>query len=86
MRRKGIKAINHYGEYADIQNLELPISTPEKIKASWRVLHTKKIKDQFDPHKLDLYKKRIIKAWKQKINPEGPPEISSENNEVSNGR
>lgn len=76
MEKKGIKPINHYGKYADIQNLELPIDTPEKIRASWRVLHTRNFRNQFSEHKLDLYKKRIERAWKRKINPEGPPALN----------
>lgn len=76
MERKGLKPINHYRQYADIQNLELPIDTPEKIRASWRVLHTRSFRNQFSEHKIDLYKKRIERAWKRKINPEGPPSIN----------
>lgn len=69
------RGIHEYGnvEFADDVNKKYPIDTPEHIRAAWTYLHMPRDYDKYDEKDRQIIKNRIIKAWKEKINPQGPP-------------
>lgn len=65
-----------YGDvkFADPDNDKYPIDTDEHIRAAWNYIHKEKDADKYSAEDLAAIKKRIVAAWKDKIDPEGPPE------------
>ncbi|MDD3237144.1 MAG: hypothetical protein PHV37_03515 [Candidatus Gastranaerophilales bacterium] len=77
-KREGVypeHGLHEYGNvlFADPVNKKYPIDTPEHIKAAWRYIHMYRDEDKYSPQDLRTIEERIIQAWKDKINPEGPP-------------
>jgi len=69
------EGIKKYGkvEFADNINNNYPIDTEEHIRAAWRYVHMGRNEAEYDREDLDILEEKIIKAWKEKINSEGPP-------------
>lgn len=65
-------------EYADPGYQEdgkkrYPLDTEEHIRAAWNYVHQKKNADKYTADQLDKVKAKIIAAWKDKIDSDGPP-------------
>lgn len=65
-----------YGDvqFADEVNKKYPIDTPEHIRAAWTYIHMPRDYDKYDFQDRQIILNNIIQAWKDKINPSGPPE------------
>lgn len=70
------RGLNEYGdvEFADSVNKKYPIDTEEHIRAAWSYFHMPRDYEKYNDADRKVIKNRIIKAWKDKINPSGPPE------------
>ena len=66
---------NKYGsvEFADPVNNKYPIDTEEHIRAAWSYIHMPRDYEKYDAKDLQIIEKRIVRAWKEKIDPAGPP-------------
>lgn len=75
------RGLHEYGDtiFADETNKKYPIDTPEHIRAAWSYFHMPRDYDKYSEKDRQTIKNRIIKAWQEKINPEGPP---SENEKI----
>lgn len=64
-----------YGDvkFADEQNKKYPIDTPAHIRAAWNYINKPKNAAKYDAKDLKTIKSRIIAAWKEKIDSNGPP-------------
>ena len=71
-----------YGDvkFADPENSKYPIDTEEHIRAAWNYIHKGKDADKYDSEKLAEMKRKIVSAWKEKIDPSGPPESQKDSN------
>lgn len=77
-KRKDVYPNHGLHEYGDVQfadpvNDKYPIDTEEHIRAAWSYIHMPRNYDKYSEKDLKTIEDRIIKAWKEKINPEGPP-------------
>lgn len=70
------RGLHEYGKvkFADSVNDKYPIDTEEHIRAAWSYIHMPRNYDKYDKADIKTIEDRIIEAWKEKINPEGPPE------------
>lgn len=70
------RGLHKYGnvEFADDVNKKYPVDTEEHIRAAWSYIHMKRDADKYSAKDLKTIENKIIKAWKEKINPDGPPE------------
>jgi hypothetical protein len=68
------RAVAEYGNvtYADPENKKYPIDTSAHIHAAWSYIRMPKNAAKY-PDKGAAIKRRIISAWKKKIDPKGPP-------------
>ncbi|WP_273919965.1 DUF6582 domain-containing protein [Burkholderia pseudomallei] len=64
-----------YGDvkYADEKNSKYPIDTEEHIRAAWSYINKEKDAAEYSADELKTVKDRIIAAWKDKIDKDGPP-------------
>ncbi|WP_198390961.1 DUF6582 domain-containing protein [Burkholderia ubonensis] len=64
-----------YGDvkYADEKNSKYPIDTEEHIRAAWSYINKEKNAAEYSADDLKTVKDRIIAAWKDKIDKDGPP-------------
>ena len=71
------RGLHEYGnvEFADDVNNKYPIDTEEHIRAAWNYIHIPRDYEKYSDKDRKTIENRIIKAWKEKINPEGPPSI-----------
>ena len=67
-------------KFADPENSKYPIDTEEHIRAAWNYIHKGKDADKYDSEKLAEMKRKIVAAWKEKIDPSGPPESQKDSN------
>lgn len=69
------RGLHEYGdvEFGDSVNNKYPIDTPEHIRAAWSYFHMPRDYEKYSPKDREAIKNKIIKAWKEKISPEGPP-------------
>jgi len=51
-----------------------PIDTEEHIRAAWSYIHHEKNAGEYTAEQLASIKRRIVAAWKKKIDEKGPPE------------
>ena len=65
-----------YGDvkFADPENKKYPIDTPEHIRAAWNYIQKGKDAGKYSAEDVKSIKARIVAAWKDKIDPKGPPE------------
>lgn len=70
------RGLNEYGDvkFADPVNDKYPIDTPEHIRAAWSYIHMPRNYNKYTPEDVKTIEDRIVRAWKEKIDPEGPPE------------
>lgn len=67
-----------YGKvkFADTKNKKYPIDTEEHIRAAWNYIHQKHNAAKYSAEDLASIRRKIIAAWKQKIDEKGPPEAT----------
>lgn len=68
-------------EYADPgyqadKKKRYPLGSEEEIRAAWNYVHKSRDADKYSPEHLKTIKARIVKAWREKIGKDGPPEAS----------
>lgn len=70
------RGITRYGhvQFADQVNDKYPIDTPEHIRAAWSYIHQIRNENKYSRWDVHNIEQRIIRAWKQQIDPRGPPE------------
>lgn len=75
MEKEGEKK---YGDvkFADPENDKYPIDTEKHIRAAWDYIHKDEDADKYGADDLAAIKRRIVAAWKDKIDPAGPPEAA----------
>jgi hypothetical protein len=59
--------------YQDDKQKRYPIDTEAHIRAAWNYIHRQRNARPYTKEQLDRIKARIIAAWKDKIDPDGPP-------------
>jgi hypothetical protein len=64
-----------YGDvkFADEANKKYPIDTPAHIRAAWNYINKPKNAAKYDAKDLKTIKSKIVSAWKDKIDANGPP-------------
>jgi hypothetical protein len=69
-----------YGDvsFADAKNKKYPIDTEEHIRAAWNYINKEKNAGKYDAGDLKTIKARIVSAWKEKIDKDGPPSAEAE--------
>lgn len=72
-KNRGLHKYGHV-EFADPVNAKYPIDTEEHIRAAWSYIHMPRNYEKYTQSDIKTIESRIIKAWKEKINKEGPPE------------
>ena len=60
-------------EYADEKNKKYPIDTAAHIRAAWNYINKSSNASKYDSGDVATIKKKIIAAWKAKIDKAGPP-------------
>ena len=71
------KGLNKYAriKFADPINNKYPINDAEHIRAAWSYIHMPRNFKKYSEEDLDIIKKRIVNAWKEKVHSDGPPSI-----------
>ena len=59
--------------YQDDKKRRYPIDTEKHIRAAWSYINKPKNGGKYSADELKRIKNKIIAAWKDKIDPEGPP-------------
>lgn len=69
-----------YGDvkFADEKNKKYPIDTAAHIRAAWNYINKKKNAAKYDAEDVKAIKSRIIAAWKDKIDKDGPPSAAKD--------
>lgn len=69
------RAVGEYGDvaYADETNKKYPIDTVEHIRAAWNYIGQEKNQAKYSSSEVAGIKRKIVSAWKKKIDPAGPP-------------
>lgn len=64
-----------YGDvkFADEKNKKYPIDTEEHIRAAWNYINKPKDAGKYGSGDVSAIKSKIVAAWKDKIDPAGPP-------------
>jgi hypothetical protein len=65
----------HYADpgYQADKKKRYPINTPEHIRAAWNYIHKPHNASKYTPAQVASIKRKIISAWKSKIDEKGPP-------------
>lgn len=73
------RAVGEYGDvtYADEENKKYPIDTPAHIRAAWNYIRMPRNASKY-PDKGAAIKRKVISAWKKKIDSKGPPAARKE--------
>ncbi|MFI5266772.1 MAG: DUF6582 domain-containing protein [Chloroflexota bacterium] len=66
---------SEYGNvtFADATNKKYPIDTPAHIRAAWNYINKAKNAGKYSPEDAKAIKSKIVAAWKEHIDPKGPP-------------
>ena len=67
---------DQYGdvEFADPKNHKYPIDSEKHIRAAWSYIHMPKNSGKYSAEDAASIKAKIISAWKEKIDKDGPPD------------
>lgn len=71
------KDADDVGPYADPDQKKYPLRNAEEIRAAWDYIHVKSNAAEFPPDKREEIEERIERAWKEHIDPKGPPEADA---------
>lgn len=74
------RAVGEYGNvtYADSKNKKYPIDTEEHIRAAWSYINMPRNAKEYSSTEVASIKRKIVSAWKSKIDKSGPPQASKE--------
>jgi len=74
------RAVAEYGNvtYADPKNKKYPIDTTEHIRAAWNYINKSSNAAKYSSSEVASIKRRIVSAWKKKIDKNGPPSAKKE--------
>ena len=74
---------NKYGnvKFADEKNKKYPIDTEAHIRAAWNYINKPKNAGKYSAEDVKSIKGKIVAAWKDKINKDGPPSAKAEKGE-----
>ncbi len=61
-------------EYADEKNKKYPLDSEKHIRAAWSYIHMPKNAGKYDAADVGTIKRKIIAAWKAKVDSKGPPD------------
>lgn len=64
------------GEFADEKNKKYKLNNEKQIRAAWSYINMPKNQAMYSAADVATIKKKIIAAWKAKIDPKGPPSAS----------
>jgi len=69
-----------YGDvkFADEKNKKYPIDTEAHIRAAWNYINKGKNAAKYSAEEVAAIKRKIVAAWKDKIDKEGPPSANKE--------
>lgn len=69
------RALREYGDvdYADEKNKKYPLDTEDHIRAAWTYIHQARNRAMYSDDDLETIERKIIAAWRKKIDKEGPP-------------
>jgi len=69
-----------YGDvdFADEKNKKYPIDTEDHIRAAWNYINKSANAAKYSPDDVKSIKRKIIAAWKRKIDKDGPPSADDE--------
>jgi len=78
------RAEEEYGdvEFADTMNKKYPIDTEAHIRAAWNYISKPKNAALYKADEVKAIKGRIVRAWKKKIDEEGPPSATEKGADV----
>lgn len=73
------EGVNKYGSvaFADEKNKKYPIDTAAHIHSAWDYINVQENADKYSPDEVATIKRKIIAAWKDKIDKAGPPSAKS---------
>ncbi len=73
---------NKYGnvKFADEKNKKYPIDTEAHIRAAWNYINKSKNSGKYGSEDVKSIKAKIIRAWKKKIDKNGPPSAAKGSN------
>lgn len=67
-------AVRHHGyEFADTKNYKYGLNNEKEIRASWNYIHQEKNRKLYSADEVKRIEARIVRAWRDKIDPNGPP-------------
>jgi phage head maturation protease len=69
-------------EYADTKNKKYPVDTEKHIRAAWSYINQEKNSSKYGADELKTIKGKIVAAWKDKIDKDGPPAAAEKAAEV----
>ncbi len=69
------RGVSEYGNvrFADEKNKKYPIDTEEHIRAAWNYINKSKNAGKYSAEEVATIKRKIVAAWKDKIDKAGPP-------------
>jgi hypothetical protein len=75
---------NKYGDvkFADEKNKKYPIDTEAHIRAAWNYINKAKNAAKYSSEEVAAIKRKIVAAWKSKIDKEGPPSANKEESKM----
>lgn len=78
------QGLSKYGNvsFADEKNKKYPIDTEAHIRAAWNYINKPKNAGKYSAGDVAKIKRRIVSAWKQKIDKAGPPSAATKNNSL----
>lgn len=68
-------------QFADPVNKKYPLDTASHIRSALAYINMPKNAAKYSPEEVKLIKSRIVRAWKRKIDKEGPPSAQEETKE-----
>jgi HK97 family phage major capsid protein len=76
-----------YGDvtFADEKNKKYPIDTEEHIRAAWNYINKEGNAGKYSPAEVATIKRKIIAAWRSKIDKEGPPSAGKDEELIAFG-
>jgi hypothetical protein len=81
------RAKQEYGDvtFADEKNKKYPLDTEEHIRTGWNYIHQDKNREPYSAAEVADIEKRMIAAWKDKIDKAGPPSVAKDKGATKSG-
>lgn len=78
------RAAGEAENFADEKNKKYKLDTEEQIRAAWNYIHQERNRSKYSAEDAKTIENKIIAAWKDKIDQDGPPSAQEEKT-VANG-